>query len=75
MLLARVHTGNFELLSFRNAYHGMSPYTMGLTAYASWRFPLPGVSNGIQHVRLYFEVYITIFMRFHLYSGNQSRSL
>lgn len=52
MMLARLHTGNFEILSLRSGYHGMSPYTMGLTAYASWRFPLPGVNSGIQHVAL-----------------------
>lgn len=50
MLLARIHTGNFDILSLRSAYHGMSPYTMGLTAYSSWRYALPGVSSGIHHV-------------------------
>lgn len=50
MLLARMHTGNQDILSFRNAYHGMSPYTMGLTAHSTWRFPLPGVNNGLIHV-------------------------
>ncbi|XP_053954174.1 alanine--glyoxylate aminotransferase 2, mitochondrial isoform X3 [Anastrepha ludens] len=50
MLIARMHTGNQDIITFRNAYHGMSPYTMGLTALSTWRFPLPGVSNGIHHV-------------------------
>lgn len=50
MLLARLHTGNFDILTLRNGYHGMSPYTMGLTAHSTWRFPLPGVNSGIQHV-------------------------
>ncbi|XP_020816557.1 alanine--glyoxylate aminotransferase 2, mitochondrial isoform X1 [Drosophila serrata] len=50
MLMARLHTGNQDILSFRNAYHGMSPYTMGLTAHSTWRFPLPGVNNGLVHV-------------------------
>lgn len=50
MLLARLHTGNHEILTFRNAYHGMSPYTMGLTAHSTWRYPLPGVNSGVQHV-------------------------
>ncbi|XP_055855482.1 alanine--glyoxylate aminotransferase 2, mitochondrial isoform X1 [Episyrphus balteatus] len=50
MLMARLHTGNYEILTFKNCYHGMSPYTMGLTAHSTWRFPLPGVSNGIHHV-------------------------
>nr|XP_014098655.2 alanine--glyoxylate aminotransferase 2, mitochondrial isoform X1 [Bactrocera oleae] len=50
MLMARMHTGNQDIITFRNAYHGMSPYTMGLTALSTWRFPLPGVNSGIQHV-------------------------
>lgn len=50
MMLARLHTGNFDILSLQNSYHGMSPYTMGLTAHSTWRNPVPGVSNGIHHV-------------------------
>lgn len=49
MLLARLHTGNEDIIGFRNAYHGMSPYTMGLTAHSTWRFPLAGVNTGIHH--------------------------
>lgn len=43
MFMARLHTGKFDIMSLRNAYHGMSPYTMGLTALSTWRFP---VANG-----------------------------
>lgn len=43
MLMARMYTGKFDIMSLRNAYHGMSPYTMGLTALNTWRFP---VANG-----------------------------
>ncbi|XP_058056683.1 alanine--glyoxylate aminotransferase 2, mitochondrial isoform X2 [Anopheles bellator] len=50
MMIARLYTGNTDIISFRNAYHGASPYTMGLTAHSTWRYPLSGVSNGIQHV-------------------------
>lgn len=49
MLLARLSTGNFELIALQNGYHGMSPSTMGLTAHSTWRFALPGASSGIQH--------------------------
>uniref|UniRef100_A0A1Q3FID0 Alanine--glyoxylate aminotransferase 2, mitochondrial n=1 Tax=Culex tarsalis TaxID=7177 RepID=A0A1Q3FID0_CULTA len=49
MMIARLYSGHQEIISFRNAYHGASPYTMGLTAHSTWRFPLPGVSNGIIH--------------------------
>lgn len=50
LFLARLSTGNFDVLSLQNGYHGMSPSTMGLTANANWRFPLPASSSGIQHV-------------------------
>lgn len=46
--MARIFTGNWEILSLRNAYHGMSPYTMGLTALSNWRFNVP-TGFGVQH--------------------------
>lgn len=49
MFMARLYTGNNDILSFRNAYHGMSPYTMGLTAHSTWKFSVP-TGNGIHHV-------------------------
>jgi alanine-glyoxylate transaminase/(R)-3-amino-2-methylpropionate-pyruvate transaminase len=41
MLMARLHTGAYEIVSLRNAYHGASPSTMGLTALSSWSYPTP----------------------------------
>jgi len=41
MTMARLHTGTYDLISLRNAYHGMSPATMGLTAHSTWRYNLP----------------------------------
>ncbi|XP_047502958.1 alanine--glyoxylate aminotransferase 2, mitochondrial-like [Penaeus chinensis] len=38
MLMARLYTGNFDIISLRNAYHGASPYTLGLTAHGTWKF-------------------------------------
>ncbi len=49
MLMARLHTGNFEIITLNNAYHGASPYTMGLTAQSPWRYPISGVNSGIHH--------------------------
>lgn len=51
LFLARMSTGNFEVLSVQNGYHGMSLGTMGLTSSSNWRYPLPGASVGIHHVR------------------------
>lgn len=48
LFLARLYTGNFEIISFRNCYHGMSPYMMGTTALSTWRYNVP-VSFGVHH--------------------------
>ena len=42
MFMSRLHTGNNDILSFRHGYHGMSPYTMGITAHSTWKFPVSG---------------------------------
>lgn len=47
-LIARLHTGQFEIISLRNGYHGGSQTTMGLTAMGNWKFPLPH-SFGVKH--------------------------
>ncbi len=38
ILMAREFTGNQDVLSLRNAYHGGTQGTMGLTAQSSWKF-------------------------------------
>jgi len=38
MMMARLYTGNFDIISLRNAYHGGSPYQQGLTAINSWSY-------------------------------------
>lgn len=50
LFLTRLYTGNFDVLSLRNAYHGMSPYTMGLTNLSTWKYGVAGLSNGIHQV-------------------------
>jgi alanine-glyoxylate transaminase / (R)-3-amino-2-methylpropionate-pyruvate transaminase len=47
MYLSRLHTKRFEIISLRNGYHGMSPYTMGLTSLNTWKFSVP-TGFGIQ---------------------------
>lgn len=51
LMLARLYTKNFDVVSFRNAYHGMSPYIMGITALSTWRYNLP-IAQGIHHVSI-----------------------
>ncbi|XP_018609890.1 alanine--glyoxylate aminotransferase 2, mitochondrial isoform X1 [Scleropages formosus] len=43
MLMARLHTGNFDIITFRGSYHGGSPQTLGLTSYAAYKYP---IANG-----------------------------
>ena len=42
--LARVHTGNFEIVALRHGYSGRSQLAQGLTGHAPWRKSLPGPS-------------------------------
>ncbi len=37
MLMARLYTGNHTILALRNAYHGGSTSTMGLTSHSTWK--------------------------------------
>ncbi|KAL4004709.1 a disintegrin and metalloproteinase with thrombospondin motifs 2 [Sarotherodon galilaeus] len=48
MLMARLHTGNFDVITFRGSYHGGSQQTMGLTANSSCKFPI-ATSSGCIH--------------------------
>ncbi len=50
MLMARAHTGAFDVVALRNAYHGMSPSAMGLTALNTWKTPVPQ-GFGVHHAR------------------------
>ena len=40
-MMARLHTGQFEIISLRNGYYGGSQATMGLTAMGNWKYPFP----------------------------------
>ncbi|XP_050364376.1 alanine--glyoxylate aminotransferase 2 homolog 1, mitochondrial-like [Argentina anserina] len=48
MLMARLYTGNLEMISLRNGYHGGSSSTMSLTALNTWKYPIP--QGEIHHV-------------------------
>src|ERR687897_440245 len=37
--LARLHTGNTDVIALRNGYHGGSPSAMGLTSPYTWKLP------------------------------------
>ncbi|HMH85672.1 MAG TPA: aspartate aminotransferase family protein [Gemmatimonadaceae bacterium] len=46
--MARLFTGNTDVIALRNGYHGGSPSSMGLTSHNTWKFPVPG-AIGIHH--------------------------
>ncbi|KAM5193811.1 alanine--glyoxylate aminotransferase 2, mitochondrial [Mantella aurantiaca] len=43
LLMARQHTGNFDIISLRNGYHGASPYVLGVTGHSAYK---PSVAIG-----------------------------
>ena len=50
LLMARAFTGHFDVIALRNAYHGMSPTAMGLTALNTWKTPVPQ-GFGVHHAK------------------------
>jgi alanine-glyoxylate transaminase / (R)-3-amino-2-methylpropionate-pyruvate transaminase len=40
--MARLYTGNLDVVAVRNGYHGGSPSSIGLTSHHTWKYPLPG---------------------------------
>ena len=48
LMMARLYTGNYDMIALRNAYHGGNASGMGVTAHNSWKFNLPH-SFGVHH--------------------------
>lgn len=48
-LLAKAYTGNNDIISLQNSYHGCSSGLMALTGTQSYRMPVPAPS-GFHHV-------------------------
>jgi alanine-glyoxylate transaminase/(R)-3-amino-2-methylpropionate-pyruvate transaminase len=48
LLMARVYTGNYDVIALRNSYHGGNASGMGLTAHCTWKFNVPH-SFGVHH--------------------------
>jgi alanine-glyoxylate transaminase/(R)-3-amino-2-methylpropionate-pyruvate transaminase len=46
--MARLFTGNTDVIALRNAYHGGSPSTLGLTSLHTWKYPQP-TQSGVHH--------------------------
>jgi alanine-glyoxylate transaminase/(R)-3-amino-2-methylpropionate-pyruvate transaminase len=48
LLMARLYTGNYDIIALRNAYHGGNASGMAVTAHSSWKFNVPH-SFGVHH--------------------------
>ena len=48
LLMARLYTGNYDVIALRNAYHGGVASMMGLTSHSTWKYNYPH-SFGIHH--------------------------
>jgi alanine-glyoxylate transaminase/(R)-3-amino-2-methylpropionate-pyruvate transaminase len=46
--MARLYTGNTDVIALRNSYHGASPFANTLTSHNTWKYPV-NVSGGIHH--------------------------
>ncbi len=51
IMMARVKTGAFDVIALRNAYHGMSSFTMGLSSLSNWKQLIPH-GFGVHHAKL-----------------------
>nr|KAF6488659.1 alanine--glyoxylate aminotransferase 2 [Molossus molossus] len=59
MLMARAHSKNTHIISFRGAYHGSSPHTHDLSNVGPFKMTLPG-GVGCQSVS--FEIFFVLFL-------------
>jgi alanine-glyoxylate transaminase/(R)-3-amino-2-methylpropionate-pyruvate transaminase len=48
LLMARAHTGNYDVIALRNAYHGGNASGMAVTAQSNWKYNVPH-SFGVHH--------------------------
>lgn len=46
--MARLYTGNYDVVALRNCYHGGSPSAMGLTSHSTWKYPAQ-TNHGVHH--------------------------
>jgi alanine-glyoxylate transaminase/(R)-3-amino-2-methylpropionate-pyruvate transaminase len=48
LMMARLYTGNYDVIALRNAYHGGIASAMGITAHSTWKYNYPH-SFGVHH--------------------------
>lgn len=50
VLMARLYTGNSEILALRNCYHGGNAVGMSLTSHSTWKYNIPALP-GFHHLK------------------------
>ncbi len=48
LLMARLYTGNYDMIALRNAYHGISESTLGALGLHTWKYNVPSGFGIIQ---------------------------
>src|SRR6266404_1567259 len=46
--MARLYTGNADVIAVRNSYHGASPSNNTITSHSTWKYPV-NVATGVHH--------------------------
>jgi alanine-glyoxylate transaminase/(R)-3-amino-2-methylpropionate-pyruvate transaminase len=46
--MARLYTGNPDVIAVRNSYHGASPSSNTITSHSTWKYPV-NVATGVHH--------------------------
>ena len=44
ILMARLYSGNHDLIALRNGYHGISEGLLGVLGHSTWKYNVPSVS-------------------------------
>ena len=52
ILLARLYSGNHDLIALRNCYHGISEGLLGVLGHSTWKYNVPSVSSSLLHCSL-----------------------
>lgn len=74
MLMARLYSGNLGMIALRNAYHGGSSNTIGLTALNTWKYPIPQVCYPELNLQCY-GLFSCLYVRDRTYVALFSTSL
>ncbi len=48
LLMARLYSGNYDMIALRNCYHGVSEGTMGMLGHATWKQPVPQARRALR---------------------------